>query len=603
MKRLNGIGIGAICMLVGATVQAQTIDKLPAGEGALTPVKVSPRDPGLYRSYTDFFPASGNDVVVTLNNIPSRDPQGAACNTRISVAASLQNPRWHALGWNVQLTANAPSWQSDIAVLITNVHGEGYILRPAVEVNEPGAGSYASSGVVGLCDAYHLPPIPLPDGRLYLEFYEVFDNAPNCADDGVWNSGQLTFRFASAPAFNGHTEGGDAGSLPETAQATPAGALPAIRGTLSPDDVDLYAIYIANPAQFRATTRCLTSFDTQLYLFDAAGRGVAFNDDSPEGGLQSLLTGQCIRQPGIYYLAITGFGRRPVGCGGGDLWAQQPYNQIRCPDGAEPDSRVREWVGMHGVNGAYLIELQGARGAAPVSLEGCSPAQQWDEYVNGGADAGDLPASAQLVASANTTPCATPVQAITGELLPDDVDMYVICVTNPAAFVASTVDTTGWDTQLWLFRCDGAGVMHNDDHHTTTESRLDNSLNCITEPGTYLLAISGYPRAAVDAQGNPLWASGSLQCASHTRRIAGWIGNSFESGRYRITLSGAAFVSRQGCTRCSGDTNSDRIVDDADLLIILFNFGSQNRDADLNQDGVVDDADLLLVLFNFGSSC
>lgn len=51
-----------------------------------------------------------------------------------------------------------------------------------------------------------------------------------------------------------------------------------------------------------------------------------------------------------------------------------------------------------------------------------------------------------------------------------------------------------------------------------------------------------------------------------------------------------------------GDVNGDNVIDDADLLEILFNFGSNTTaPADLNGDGVVDDADLLIVLFNFGA--
>ncbi|GIV07102.1 MAG: hypothetical protein KatS3mg017_0304 [Fimbriimonadales bacterium] len=51
-----------------------------------------------------------------------------------------------------------------------------------------------------------------------------------------------------------------------------------------------------------------------------------------------------------------------------------------------------------------------------------------------------------------------------------------------------------------------------------------------------------------------------------------------------------------------GDVNGDNVIDDADLLEVLFNFGSNSTNpVDLNGDGVVDDADLLIVLFNFGS--
>lgn len=51
----------------------------------------------------------------------------------------------------------------------------------------------------------------------------------------------------------------------------------------------------------------------------------------------------------------------------------------------------------------------------------------------------------------------------------------------------------------------------------------------------------------------------------------------------------------------NGDTNADLRVDDADLLTILFAFGTNDAAADLNGDGTVDDADLLIVLFNFGA--
>jgi hypothetical protein len=54
-----------------------------------------------------------------------------------------------------------------------------------------------------------------------------------------------------------------------------------------------------------------------------------------------------------------------------------------------------------------------------------------------------------------------------------------------------------------------------------------------------------------------------------------------------------------------GDVNGDQCVDDADLLAILFAFGSEgeNLPEDVNLDGIVDDADLLYALFNFGVGC
>ncbi|MCS7066739.1 MAG: hypothetical protein NZL85_10780, partial [Fimbriimonadales bacterium] len=52
----------------------------------------------------------------------------------------------------------------------------------------------------------------------------------------------------------------------------------------------------------------------------------------------------------------------------------------------------------------------------------------------------------------------------------------------------------------------------------------------------------------------------------------------------------------------AGDVNNDDLIDDADLLRVLFSFGQTgtNLPDDVNGDGTVDDADLLTVLFNFG---
>jgi len=53
-----------------------------------------------------------------------------------------------------------------------------------------------------------------------------------------------------------------------------------------------------------------------------------------------------------------------------------------------------------------------------------------------------------------------------------------------------------------------------------------------------------------------------------------------------------------------GDVNLDGCVNDQDLLMVLFSFGSSgSTPEDVNGDGMVDDADLLVVLFNFGEGC
>jgi probable HAF family extracellular repeat protein len=61
-------------------------------------------------------------------------------------------------------------------------------------------------------------------------------------------------------------------------------------------------------------------------------------------------------------------------------------------------------------------------------------------------------------------------------------------------------------------------------------------------------------------------------------------------------------------TRCDahdGDVDGNGCIDDADLLAVLFAFGTTEgvSRTDVNCNGTVDDTDLLLVLFNFGQGC
>ncbi len=75
--------------------------------------------------------------------------------------------------------------------------------------------------------------------------------------------------------------------------------------------------------------------------------------------------------------------------------------------------------------------------------------------------------------------------------------------------------------------------------------------------------------------------------------------------RYTVSHSAAALNTARVwlVVPRAGDVDGSGCVDDADLLTVLFAFGSDNPDADANGDGLVDDADLLTVLFNFGSGC
>ncbi len=77
--------------------------------------------------------------------------------------------------------------------------------------------------------------------------------------------------------------------------------------------------------------------------------------------------------------------------------------------------------------------------------------------------------------------------------------------------------------------------------------------------------------------------------------------NALTGGPYSLT---GGFWFAPACIATNGDVDGNGCVDDADLLTVLFNFGtSGSNPADVNCDALVDDADLLIVLFNFGSGC
>jgi hypothetical protein len=112
-------------------------------------------------------------------------------------------------------------------------------------------------------------------------------------------------------------------------------------------------------------------------------------------------------------------------------------------------------------------------------------------------DAGELPLTAQEPGPAG------PLRSITGNVGTFDSDMYKVCLTGGADFSASTVGTTGFDTQLFLFDERGMGVYANDDDlgGAIMQSRLPagHALGPKT-PGVYYLAISAFDR---DPQSSP----------------------------------------------------------------------------------------------------
>ena len=184
---------------------------------------------------------------------------------------------------------------------------------------------------------------------------------------------------------------------------------------------------------------------------------------------------------------------------------------------------------------------------AVAGLSAAAAGQTWDETVNGGGDAGDLPASAQVCAGSG------PLTVITGTNGAADADVYAILITDPATFTASTLGVTTWDTMLWLFDASGHGVTANDDHEGKSyQSKLTGQF--VFSPGLYYLVISHFYNAPTDAYPVAMWFTYSPEArpdgGGQLYPIAGWEGGEGDGGAYQIDLTGAALVPPGGEGAC-----------------------------------------------------
>jgi hypothetical protein len=165
---------------------------------------------------------------------------------------------------------------------------------------------------------------------------------------------------ASAQVWN---EVGDAGDSIATAQVIAgSGPLTTIIGTITQDDVDIYAFEITSPTTFSATTVGGATIDTQLFLFRASGTGITFDDDDPiTGVLQSRLssTFTAALPPGQYFLAISTYDRDPHSAGL-LIWNNTPFNVERAPDGPGAAGPLSGWQGSEFGTGPYTITLTGS---------------------------------------------------------------------------------------------------------------------------------------------------------------------------------------------------------------------------------------------------
>jgi len=139
-------------------------------------------------------------------------------------------------------------------------------------------------------------------------------------------------------------------------------------GTGTGDFVDLYRIYIADPANFTATTvnpLAGSPFDTHLWLFDHQGFGLLANDNSNAtpfstfGNFSDDGTGVVVNQPGIYYIAVSGRQHVPISTSGPIFNTGVP-DEVSGPDGSGGADPLIDWAGPPLI-GNYEINFSGVR--------------------------------------------------------------------------------------------------------------------------------------------------------------------------------------------------------------------------------------------------
>jgi len=157
---------------------------------------------------------SAAPLVVNIANISSWGELGDEANTVLTYDVGA-NATITSMSYDVNVTANRPSWLSELGLAFTNsTVTRGVLLAPGGFDDFAGTATYAAS--IDLV-AESLSFMVGSDGILRLEFFEGFDDS-GLNPDGVWNFGTLTFNVeAGTPEVPG--DPGTPGEVPEPATA------------------------------------------------------------------------------------------------------------------------------------------------------------------------------------------------------------------------------------------------------------------------------------------------------------------------------------------------------------------------------------------------
>ncbi|WP_332856448.1 PEP-CTERM sorting domain-containing protein [Duganella sp. S19_KUP01_CR8] len=131
--------------------------------------------------------------VVNVAGIQSYGEFGEAGNTiiELNLGALAQVT---SIAWNVDTTANSPSWLSELEVHFSPTSGSGVYLTPSATED---SGSEHNEGSAILADLGLTLNVGA-DGKLRLEFSDGYKDLGPGEADGQWDAGSITIGYVSA---------------------------------------------------------------------------------------------------------------------------------------------------------------------------------------------------------------------------------------------------------------------------------------------------------------------------------------------------------------------------------------------------------------------
>jgi Bacterial pre-peptidase C-terminal domain len=160
----------------------------------------------------------------------------------------------------------------------------------------------------------------------------------------------------SATIFSESTDVGDQIGTAQLISSFADGDI--ISGNLTGDalNADLFKLNLTAGTAFTATVNKPT-FDTQLFLFDASGKGLTGNDNSSAINLNAIFT-YTPTVTGTYYLAISGFDFDPKDSAGNFLFSNNSTGNFTPVGNALLASWAENTISDFGLDsGSYQITL------------------------------------------------------------------------------------------------------------------------------------------------------------------------------------------------------------------------------------------------------